>query len=204
MNRPLIFLIIIILLGFIYLLYTTQQQGPVPSPTANHQQPTLHSPSIAPDKPSEAMINPAPAVDPDIQDITPETSTPDPKTVTPRVTFPAELSDMLASYFTAQRQGNYEFAALVALDAIEISDDYPKLKVVLHAGAGQSYEKLGFIEMAIEQYQLALSINPEHRLSYISMRRLDPAFAASHPELPKPQNKKPATTPRPAITTTSP
>lgn len=197
MKTPLTVLLIIVLLGSIYLVYLSQQPTSAISPAANDHQPTLQSPSIPQDILIEAGIKPAPA----FEDIAPEALTPDSKTVTPPVAFPDELRDMLVAYFNAQKQGNYEFAALVALDAIEISDDRPKLKVVLHAGAGQSYEKLGFIEMAIEQYQFALVINPEHRLSYISMRRLDPEFAASHPDLPKPQNKRTTTSPKPGTTT---
>lgn len=113
---------------------------------------------------------------------------------------PPELKEVIRSVYVEYYRGNYEYAAMIALDALEMSEDYPKIQLIMHTGAGIGYEKIGYIGMAIEQYQQALAIFPEHRHSYNAMRRLDPAFAASHPELPKPQPKKPATAAKPVTT----
>lgn len=98
---------------------------------------------------------------------------------------PPELQEMVEVIFVAFYQGNHEYAALVALDALELSDAYPNVMLMLHTTIGVNYEKLGYIDMAIEQYQQALALLPDHRNSYNALRRLDPQFAANNPELPK-------------------
>jgi hypothetical protein len=197
-------IVALILVAAVYWLWRSPQQGPgisliedQPLPT---EQPASAEDTVLLEQAVVDDIQPSPP--PAGNNITQETVAPDVKTVVPLTQMPIELREMTMAYFMAYRQGNYEFAALIALDAIEISDDYPAIKIMMHTGAGLNYEKLRFIEMAIEQHQLALIITPEHRPSYTALRRLDPEFAATHPELPKPERKKPATRPPTATTTT--
>jgi hypothetical protein len=191
-------IIILIVIAAIYWLWRSPEQGSNIIPIARPQQPAQAKALI--EQTLFANIQPPPPLA--SKNITPEAVAPSLKTAVPFTQIPIELRDMILAYFTAYRQGNYDFAALIALDAIEISDDYPPIKTLMHYGAGQNYEKLEFIEMAIEQYQLARTITPEHRPSYKALRQLDPEFAASHPELPKPERKKPVTRPPAATTTT--
>lgn len=97
---------------------------------------------------------------------------------------PPALLNLMQSAFVEFYRGNVEYAAMLSQDALEISDDYPAVKPMLYGMIGYSYEKLGYNDMAIEQYRAALEIYPLHRTSYDSMRRLDPEFAASHLKLP--------------------
>jgi tetratricopeptide (TPR) repeat protein len=195
-------IVAIILVAAIYWLWRSPQQGAGISLIADQPMPT-EQPAPPQDKVLEEQttwidMQPPPTT----KESTPEAVAPDLKTAGPFTQIPIELREMIRDSFIAYRQGNYDFAALIALDAIEISDDYPPIKTLMHYGAGLNYEKLEFIEMAIEQYQLALAITPEHRPSHKALRRLDPVFAVSHPELPKPERKKPATLPPAATTTT--
>jgi hypothetical protein len=205
MKPPQLFILIaLILVAAVYWLWRSPEQGPGISLLVDQPLPT-EQPAPAEDKVlvEQAVVDdiqpPPPSAG---NNIAQETVALDVKTAVPFTQMPIELREMTMAYFMAYRQGNYEFAALIALDAIEISDDYPAIKIMMHTGAGLNYEKLRFIEMAIEQYQLALIITPEHRPSYTALRRLDPEFAATHPELPKPERKKPATRPPTATTTT--
>jgi tetratricopeptide (TPR) repeat protein len=194
----------IILTTVVYWLWLSPEQGPGISLIADQPLPK-EQPAPAQDKVllEQALADDIQAPTPQTGDnVTQEAAAPVLKTAVKFAQLPSELREMIGTYFIAYRQGNYDFAALVALDAIELSDDYPKIKILMHAGAGQCYEKLHFIEMAIEQYQQALVIDPKHRPSYMALRRLDPEFAASHPELPKPERKKTVTRPPTATTTT--
>jgi hypothetical protein len=207
MKPPQLFIIItLILIAAVYWLWRAPEPEPgigisliadQPLPT---EQPATAEVTVLLEQAVVGDIQPSPP--PTGNNITQEAVAPDVKTAVPFTQMPIELREMTMAYFMAYRQGNYEFAALIALDAIEISDDYPAIKIMMHTGAGLNYEKLRFIEMAIEQYQLALAMNPEHRPSYTALRRLDPEFAASHPELPKPERKKTVTRPTTATTTT--
>jgi hypothetical protein len=203
--RPLqtFIIVTIVFVGAFQWLWHSPEQGPNITPIASHQQskeqPAQDNVLIE----QTVFANIQPPSPPASKNITPEAVAPRLKTAVPSFAqMPIELREMTRAYFIAYGQGNYEFAALIALDAIEISDDYPGIKIMMHTGAGRNYEKLGFIGMAVEQYQLALTISPEHRPSYKALRRLDPEFAASHPELLKPERKKPATRPPTTTTTT--
>jgi tetratricopeptide (TPR) repeat protein len=103
---------------------------------------------------------------------------------------PPEVLSLMQSYFVEFTKGNIEYAAMLAQEALEISDDYPVVKPTLYGIIGHSYENLGYIDMAIEQHRAALEIYPLHRSSYNGMRRLDPEFAATHPPLPVPEASK--------------
>lgn len=193
MKPPQLFIILaLILVAAVYWLWPSPQQGSGTSLIADQPLP-IEQPAPTQDKvlkEQTALIDMQPP--PTSKESTPEAVAPDLKTAAPYTQIPIELREMIRDAFTAYRQGNYDFAALIALDAVEISNDYPQIKTLMLNGAGLNYEKLGFIEMAIEQYQLALEVTPKYRPSYNALRRLDPAFAASHPELPKPEHKKPA------------
>ena len=98
---------------------------------------------------------------------------------------PPALLNLFEAAFVEFYRGNTEYAAMLALDALEISDDYPVVKKPrLHGIVGHSYELLGYFDMAIEHYRAALAIYPLQRTSYDGMRRLDAEFARTHPELP--------------------
>ena len=207
MKPPQLFIIItLILIAAVYWLWPAPEPEPGLGISLIADQPLpTEQPATAEDKAllEQAVVGDIqPSPPPTGNNITQESVAPDVKTVVPFTQMPIELREMTMAYFMAYSQGNYEFAALIALDAIEISDDYPAIKTLMHMGAGQNYEKLRFIEMAIEQYQLALITTPEHRPSYTALRRLDPEFAATHPELPTPERNKPATRPPTATTTT--
>ena len=110
---------------------------------------------------------------------------------------PPEVVEMMRAYFYELMSGNFDHAAMIALNTLELTTDHPKLTLLIHSHAGYCYEKLGYIDMAIEQYQLALAMFPEQRQSYQAMRRLDPEFAKTHPEFPGPVKPiKPAAKPQ--------
>ncbi len=79
--------------------------------------------------------------------------------------------------------GNYDYAALIALDAEELSADYPQVQLLLLSSIARNYENLGYLDMATEQYRRVLAIDPGHAPSYNALRRLDPEFDATHREL---------------------
>lgn len=97
---------------------------------------------------------------------------------------PPALLNLMQAAFVEFYRGNVEYAAMLSQDALEISDDYPAVKPTLYGMIGYSYEKLGYNDMAVEQYRAALAIYPLQRTSYDGMRRLDPEFADTHPKLP--------------------
>jgi len=101
-----------------------------------------------------------------------------------------ELIALIQTAYVEFTRGNIDHAALIALDAMELSENKPRVRLTLHYMIGYSYENLGYIDMAREQYQMALAIYPKHRPSYASMRRLDPEFSAAHPALPPLKPKK--------------
>jgi hypothetical protein len=96
---------------------------------------------------------------------------------------PPELSALLGTIMKEVAAGNYDYAALIALDAEELSADYPQVQLLLHSSIARNYENLGYLDMAIEQYRRVLAIDPGHVPSYNALRRLDPEFEAIHPEL---------------------
>ena len=95
---------------------------------------------------------------------------------------PAVLEQVQAMY-TESLLGNYDHAAHIGLDLLEDVEQYPQYRPMLHSAVGQSYESLGYTEMAIEQHLMALRIFPKHRPSYQAMRRLDAQFASDNPPL---------------------
>jgi tetratricopeptide (TPR) repeat protein len=103
---------------------------------------------------------------------------------------PLELREMLRDGYVAFSKGNLDHAAHLSLDALEMSYDYPAIRPTLYSLVGLCYEKLGYFDLAMEQYGEALSLYPEHRASYKAMRRLDPQFAETHLALPKLEVKK--------------
>lgn len=97
---------------------------------------------------------------------------------------PPEVLEQVQALYTEAALGNYDHAAHVALDLLEQAENYPQYRPMLHGIVGYAYEKLGYIDMAIEQYRSALAIFPEHRPSYMAMRRLDAEFARNNRPLP--------------------
>ena len=97
---------------------------------------------------------------------------------------PPELVGLMQAAYGEFGRGNIEYAAMLAQEALAISEDYPAVRPMLYGMIGYSYEKLGYIDMAMEQYRLGLDLYSLERNSYEGMRRLDPEFAATHPELP--------------------
>lgn len=104
---------------------------------------------------------------------------------------PAAFMELVQLLVTETNNGNHAAAALVALDAIEISREFPEKHEFLHQMAGLNYEQAGIIDFAVEQYRLALALNPDQRSSYEGLRRLDSEFRSSHPPLPDPVKAKP-------------
>jgi tetratricopeptide (TPR) repeat protein len=104
---------------------------------------------------------------------------------------PGELRELLELAVVETIRGNYTNAALVALDAIELSDKYPSKREYLHQLAGWNYEQAGSFDFAMEQYRLALAINPTQRNAYSGLRRLDAKFGEDHPPLPTVTSVKP-------------
>lgn len=194
MNRPLIYAAIAITSLVIGLLLWPQSQQPVitvAEHTAGYAAP-VSAPALPATEPEKQHVELSPK--PKITDWQ-ASSPPAPPTMTvenidPQAPInaeqlPPELQEMVQVIFVEFYKGNHEFAALIALDALEISDAYPNVTLMLHTTIGVNYEKLGYIDMAIEQYQQALALLPGHHNSYNALRRLDPEFAANHPELPK-------------------
>jgi len=99
---------------------------------------------------------------------------------------PPEVLSLIQAAFVEFYRGNIEYAAMLAQEALQASGDYPAVRLMLYGMIGQSYESLGYNDLAIEHYRQALALYPLQRTSYDGMRRLDPAFAAANPELPLP------------------
>ena len=97
---------------------------------------------------------------------------------------PPQLLELLQSAYIENALGNFDQSALTALDALEISDQYPLVKPMIYGVIGANYEQLGYLDMAMEQYRKALALHPTQRTSYDAMRRLNPDFAKNHPPLP--------------------
>ena len=107
------------------------------------------------------------------------------------VDLPPALLDLIQSAYIEFARGNLEYAAMLAQEAVALSDGHPVVKPILYGMIGYAYERLGYIDMAVEHYRLALAIHPLQRNSYNGMRRLDPQFAATRPELhPAPSTQK--------------
>ncbi|MCX2981001.1 hypothetical protein EYC98_09005 [Halieaceae bacterium IMCC14734] len=105
---------------------------------------------------------------------------------------PPERLEQVQAMYKESLLGNYDHAGHIALDLLEDVDQYPQHGPMLYSALGYCYEQLGYTEMAIEQYRLALAIFPEHRSSYRSMRRLNAEFARDNlplPPLVKPPKK---------------
>lgn len=98
----------------------------------------------------------------------------------------SELEEILQNFALTQLEGNIEHGAMLAIEASTMVSGQPDLKTSLHHAAGHNYEQLGYLSMAVEQYSIALTIKPNHKPSHDGMRRLDPNFSKTHPELPKP------------------
>jgi hypothetical protein len=109
---------------------------------------------------------------------------------------PPELSALLGTIMKEVAAGNYDHAALIALDAEELSADYPQVQLLLLSSIARNYENLGYLDMAIEQYRRALALDPGHAPSYNALRRLDPEFEAIHPELGSPATDVKSPSPR--------
>ncbi|MFT6276330.1 MAG: hypothetical protein ACJAZ0_002436 [Halioglobus sp.] len=105
-------------------------------------------------------------------------------------TFPAESLELIKISIADTIAKNYTNAALAMLDAIELSSDNPEKHVYLHQLAGWNYEQAGLVDFAIEQYRLAIAINPVERSSNEGLRRLDSEFRASHDPLSDPTPAK--------------
>jgi hypothetical protein len=119
------------------------------------------------------------------QDISPTQSEPDYDTNLRLQDIPPELMLLLSAVFREHQAANHAHSALLALDVIALSGDLPKLKLLMRSTIGWNYEKLGYMDLAIEQYRVALSMRGKNQVSYAGMRRLDPEFAKSNPEFPK-------------------
>ena len=156
------------------------------APVASHasdnvpQMEEARYPADTPDTPESVAETPATgtAAPPELQ------AEPDYEAQIRMQDMPPALLQLMQAAFVEFYRGNIEYAAMLSLEALEASDDYPAAKPMLYAIVGNSYEKLGYIDMALEHYRAALAIYPSHRASYGGMRRLDPEFAASHPKLP--------------------
>lgn len=98
------------------------------------------------------------------------------------------IRSLMDDVFYNLQQGNTEQLAILCKDTAEQAGDYPELYTQMRHCAGYSYEKLGFIDMAIEQHQLSLIVDPEHSGSYPALRRLDAGFARENPALKRPVN----------------
>jgi hypothetical protein len=99
------------------------------------------------------------------------------------INVPPEVIEMIKECYSHGYQGNTEYAALLAIEAAEKSISNPSLSAQMRYMAGQYYEKLKYLQMAKQQYALALLMLPEHQNSYRAMRRLDPIFASENPPL---------------------
>lgn len=105
-----------------------------------------------------------------------------------------ELQEQVRAAASEYQLGHYAHAAMLALDTLDklntrySGPDNSLLILGLYAGAGLSYEKLGYTDLAVEQFQKVLALDPGHRGSIDAMRRLDPVFVARHLALPGTEN----------------
>lgn len=97
---------------------------------------------------------------------------------------PQAVSENLMSVYREIGFGNFDQAAHIARDTLEISAQYPNVTIELYYLQGLCYERLGYIDMAMAEYASALALYPDHRPSYTAMRRISPEFALKHEELP--------------------
>ena len=72
--------------------------------------------------------------------------------------------------------------ALLALDALVLAEGYPQTLAVIHSVIGSIYEKLKYMDMAIEEYYKAFALDPQHKGVRKALRRLDQQFAGANPE----------------------
>jgi tetratricopeptide repeat protein len=86
----------------------------------------------------------------------------------------AEIDRCIARGILEQTRGNFDQAVHVFFDCLSALENYPELTVKLRAMIGRSYERLGYIDMAIEQFQRALAMDPGNPLSNAALKRLDP------------------------------
>lgn len=108
---------------------------------------------------------------------------------------PDELRNQLMNVYTEMGYGNFDQAAHTALDALELAHEYPDIRAELHYYQGLCYERLGYTDMAIEQYNEVLALQPLHRSSYAAMRLISPEFASANEELPPLKLASPKTAP---------
>ena len=97
---------------------------------------------------------------------------------------PEELRNQLFHVYREMSYGNFDHAAHIARDALVLADEYPEWRIELYYYQGSCYDRLGYTYMAIEQYKLALALQPLHRSSYTAMRAISPEFASANEELP--------------------
>jgi tetratricopeptide (TPR) repeat protein len=170
------------------LFFVTQKFGQSSAVQERPAQPLAKPPLVTTDL-QEAPDVAHSAATPSVEVVS-KLSLPDYQSVFDHREISPELRETLRNAYIAFSKGNLDHAAHLSLDALELSDSYPAIRPTIYSLLGLCYEKLGYFDMAMEQYWQALSLYPEHRASYKAMRRLDPQFAETHPALAKQQVQK--------------